>query len=143
MYSPPMSAVLTDRAVTAFTIAAGMFTTFLYLVPCLQTILGYSPLQAGLRFLPFTVLGFFGSILAGNLSHRVPPRVLMAGGMALAGVGLLLMREIGPGSDWTAILPGSVIGGTGIGMVNPVLASSAIGVVPPQRSGMAAGIHTT
>jgi hypothetical protein len=61
----------------------------------------------------------------------------------LTGIGLLLWRNLTPTSSWTALLPGFVVGGLGVGMINPILASVAIGVVPPQRSGMAAGINNT
>jgi hypothetical protein len=58
-------------------------------------------------------------------------------------VGLLLMRRVAPGSDWTALLPGFVLAGAGVGMTNPAIASTAVGVVSPERSGMAAGINNT
>jgi hypothetical protein len=109
----------------------------------LQTILGLSPLQAGLRFLPLTVLSFFVAALSGNLSTRVPVRLLLSGGLVLVAIGLLLMRGLTATSHWTALLAGSIVAGAGIGLVNPALASTAIGVVPPQRSGMASGINTT
>jgi hypothetical protein len=56
---------------------------------------------------------------------------------------LFLMRGLTPSSGWTALLPGFIVSGAGLGLVNPALASTAIGVVPPQRSGMAAGINNT
>jgi hypothetical protein len=48
-----------------------------------------------------------------------------------------------PGDDWTALLAGFVVAGGGIGLVNPALATAAVGVVEPQRSGMASGINST
>jgi EmrB/QacA subfamily drug resistance transporter len=130
-------------SIVAFTLAGGMFAMFLYLVLYLQTILGYSPVQTGLRFLPFTVISFFVAAAAGNLSARVPVRLLLGAGLALTGVGLLLMSSISPSSRWTSLLPGFLVSGAGVGLVNPPLASTAIGVVPPQRSGMASGINNT
>ena len=59
------------------------------------------------------------------------------------GLGLVLMHGITPSSSWTTLLAGFVCAGAGIGMVNPPLASTAIGVVEPVRSGMASGINTT
>jgi hypothetical protein len=64
-------------------------------------------------------------------------------GLALVGIGLLLMRGLEPGDDWTALLGGFLIAGGGIGMTNPALATAAIGVVEPRRSGMASGINST
>ena len=130
-------------SVVAFTLAAAMFSMFLYLVLYLQTILGYSPLQTGLRFLPFTIVSFFVAAASGNLSNRVPIRFLLSGGLLLTAVGLLLMRDVTATSSWTALLPGFLVAGAGVGLVNPPLASTAIGVVPPQRSGMASGINNT
>lgn len=133
----------TGGAVVAFAVSCAMFAMFLYLTLYLQTILGLSPLQTGLRFLPVTALSFFVAAMSGNLAARVPIRVLLAIGLALVGTGLLLMRGVTAGSHWTALLPGFVVGGAGVGLINPALASTAIGVVPPQRSGMASGINTT
>jgi predicted MFS family arabinose efflux permease len=120
-----------------------MFAMFLYLVIYLQTILGYSPLQTGLRFLPFTVVSFFVSAATGRLTARLSTRWLLFAGLALTGAGLMLMRGLTATSGWTALLPGFLVAGAGVGLVNPSLASTAIGVVPPQRSGMASGINST
>jgi MFS family permease len=116
---------------------------FLYLTLYIQDVLGYSPLQAGLRFLPVTLLSFAVAPVAGKLSVRVPVRLLLGSGLVLAGVGLLAMTTVSAGSGWTTLIPGFVLGGAGIGMINPPLASTAIGVVPPERSGMASGINST
>ena len=75
-------------------LSAGMFAMFLYLTIYIQGVLGYSPLEAGLRFLPLTVLSFFVAPIAGALSHRIPIRVLLGVGLALVGVGLLLMHGV-------------------------------------------------
>jgi EmrB/QacA subfamily drug resistance transporter len=130
-------------ALVALTLSAAMFAMFLYLTLYIQTLLGYSPLQTGVRFLPFTVVSFFAAAATGRLSDRVPVRVWLGGGLAMVGLGLLLMRGLTPTSSWTTLLPGFIIAGAGVGFVNPALASAAIGVVPPQRSGMASGINNT
>jgi EmrB/QacA subfamily drug resistance transporter len=130
-------------SIVAFTLAAAMFAMFLYLTLYLQTILDLSPLQTGVRFLPFTVLSFVAALVAGNLSQRVPIRLLLGGGMLLTGIGLILMKGLTPTSGWTELLPGFIVAGAGVGLVNPPLAQAAIGVVPPQRSGMASGINNT
>jgi EmrB/QacA subfamily drug resistance transporter len=130
-------------SVTAFTLAAGMFAMLLYITIYIQTLMGFSPLQTGLRFLPFTVVSFFAAAITGRVSDRVPARLLLFVGLTLTGLSLLLMRTVTPTSSWTVFLPGFLIGGAGVGMVNPVLAFAAIGVVTPQRSGMATGINNT
>src|SRR5437763_165926 len=147
---PPMFALQLFRKPTfdgawivALTMSAAMFAMFLYITLYIQTLLGYSPLQTGLRFLPFTVVSFFAAAASGRLSDRIPIRVLLGGGLAMVAVGLFLMRGITASSGWTELLPGFVIAGAGVGFVNPALASASIGVVPPQRSGMASGINNT
>ena len=130
-------------AIVAFALSSSMFAMFLYLVLYLQTLLGLSPLQTGLRFLPTTVVSFGISAVSGNLSARIPVRILLGLGLLLVGVGLLLMRGLTASSHWTALLAGFIVAGAGVGIVNPALASTAIGVVPPQRSGMASGINST
>jgi hypothetical protein len=59
------------------------------------------------------------------------------------GVGLLLMRGLSAGSGWTHLIPGFIVAGAGTGLINPPLASTAIGVVAPARAGMASGINST
>ncbi len=130
-------------SIVAFCLSASMFSMFLYLTLYIQNVLGYSPLQAGLRFLPITLLSFFVAPIAGRMSVRVPVRLLLGGGLLLVSAGLLLMTLITPTSGWTTLIPGFIVGGAGIGMINPPLASTAIGVVPPARSGMASGINNT
>jgi EmrB/QacA subfamily drug resistance transporter len=127
----------------AFALSAGMFAMFLYLTIYIQGVLGYSPLEAGLRFLPLTVLSFIASPIAGTLSHRIPIRVLLGVGLGLVGVGLLLMRGVSPDSSWTALLAGFLVAGVGIGITNPGIGQAAIAVVPVEKSGMGAGINTT
>ncbi len=73
----------------------------------------------------------------------MPIRLLIGPGLILVGVGLLLMRGLDAGSTWTHLIPGMIVGGLGVGLVNPPLASTAVGVVPPEQAGMASGINST
>jgi EmrB/QacA subfamily drug resistance transporter len=127
----------------AFGLSAGMFAMFLYLTIYMQGVLNYSPLETGLHFLPLTVLSFIAAPIAGKLSHRVPIRVLVGLGLGLVGVGLVLMRGLGPESSISALLPGFLIAGIGIGITNPGIGQAAIAVVPPAKAGMGSGINTT
>jgi EmrB/QacA subfamily drug resistance transporter len=130
-------------SIAAFALSASMFAMFLYLTLYLQTILGHTPLETGLRFLPVTTLSFVAAAVSGKLTARLPARGLLGCGLVLVGVGLLLMRGLDAGSDWTALLPGFLVAGIGIGTINPSIANAAIGVVVPARSGMASGISST
>jgi predicted MFS family arabinose efflux permease len=129
--------------VLAFTISSAMFSQFLFLALYLQDVLHYSPLQAGLRFLPLSLVSFVTAPIAGQLSSRVPLRILFGVGMALVGGALLLMHGITRSSHWTTLLAGFVVGGVGVGLVNAPLAVAAVGVVEPRRAGMASGINNT
>jgi EmrB/QacA subfamily drug resistance transporter len=133
----------TGANIVAFTLSGSFFAMFLYLTLYIQDVLGYSPLQAGLRFLPTTLLSFAVAPIAGRLSVRVPVRLLLGSGLVLIGIGLLAMTTLDAGSHWTVLIPGFVLAGAGVGLVNPPLASTAIGVVPYERSGMASGINST
>lgn len=133
----------TGAAIVAFALSASVFATFLYLVLYMQNVLGYGPLEAGLRFLPITLLSFFVAPLAGRLAGRFPVRLFLGGGLLLVAIGLGLMSGLDADSEWTALLAGFVIAGIGIGLVNPPLASAAIAVVEPARSGMASGTSST
>jgi EmrB/QacA subfamily drug resistance transporter len=133
----------TGACIAAFALSASMFSLFLYLTLYIQNGLGYSPLQAGLRFLPLSLLSFFVAPIAGRLSARVPIRLLMGSGMALVGVAILLMRGLTASSGWTALLAGFIVAGIGVALVNAPLASTAVSVVPPERAGMGSGINST
>ena len=127
----------------AFGLSAGMFAMFLYLTIYMQGVLEFSPLEAGLRFLPLTVLGFIVAPISGALSNRIPIRVLLGVGLATVGVGLLLMHGVSPSSGWTTLLAGFLVAGIGIGITNPGIGQAAIAVVPVEKSGMGSGINTT
>ena len=133
----------TGAQIVAFAISSAMFAQFLYLTLYLQNVLGLSPIQAGLRFLPLSLVSFFVAPISGRLSARLPVRFLLGAGLALVGLALVLMHGVTPSSDWTTLLPGFIVGGIGIGMVNPPLASTAVSVVPPRRAGMASGVNNT
>src|SRR5271166_2737834 len=114
--------------VAAFGLSASIFAMLLYLVLYLQDILGYSPLGTGVRLMYLSGAILVSATVAGRLSSRVPVRLLLG---------------LNAGSTWTHLIPGMIVGGVGVGLVNPPLASTAVGVVPPQQAGMASGINST
>ena len=133
----------TGVQLAAFAISASLFALFLYLTLYLQQFLGASPLGAGARYLPMTVVTFVVAGLSGMWVSRVVARAQLGVGLALVGTGLLLMSGITAGDGWVALLPGFVVAGVGTGIVNTVIADVALSVVPKERSGMAAGINDT
>jgi EmrB/QacA subfamily drug resistance transporter len=133
----------TGVQLAALAVSASMFALFLYLTFYLQGFLGHDPLEAGLRYLPVTVVNFFVAAATGALLSRVPARVLLSAGLGITGLGLLLMGGIDPNDEWTTLLGGFVLAGAGVGLINPVIADVAVSVVPKEQSGMASGINDT
>jgi EmrB/QacA subfamily drug resistance transporter len=133
----------TGVQIAAFAISASLFSMFLYLTLYMQQVLGFSPIAAGVRFLPMSLLAFVAAPIGGKLSERVPVRFLMGGGLALCAISMALMAGLTPSSEWTALLAGFVVGGIGIGLTNPALASTAIATVPREQAGAASGVNST
>jgi EmrB/QacA subfamily drug resistance transporter len=130
-------------SIAAFAMNGSLYAVLLYLVIYLQDILGYSAQDAGLRLAIISGAQFVTATIAGRFSEHVPARWLIGPGLVLVGIGLIIMAGLSGDSSWTRLIPGFIVAGLGGGMVNPPLASTAIGVVPPNRAGMASGINTT
>ena len=127
----------------AFGVSASIFSALTYLIFFVQGILGLSALSTGVRFLPMSVSIFFAAGVAGRLTSLLPTRLLIAPGFVLVGTGLLLMTRLTVTSGWMHLLPGMIVGGVGVGLINVPLVATAVGVVPPRRAGMASGINST
>jgi predicted MFS family arabinose efflux permease len=134
---------LVGASMSGFATNASVFSLLLYLVIYLQNVLGHGPLGTGLRLIIMSGAMLVAGAVSGRLSGRVPARLLLAMGLACAGVGLLLMRGLSAESTWTHLIAGLIVAGIGVGILNPALASTAVDVVGPQRAGMASGINTT
>ncbi|HEX3715752.1 MAG TPA: MFS transporter [Trebonia sp.] len=130
-------------AIAAFAMNGSLYAMLLYFVIYLQDVLGYSALAAGLRIAVLSVAQLVTSVIAGRLSSKVPTRWLIGPGLLLVGVGLIVMAGLTGTSNWTHLVPGFIVAGLGGGLVNPPLASTAIGVVPPEKAGMASGVNST
>jgi EmrB/QacA subfamily drug resistance transporter len=130
-------------AIAAFAMNGSLYAVLLYFVIYLQDVLGYSALDAGLRIAVLSLAQLATSVVAGRLSSKVPTRWLIGPGLLLVGVGLLVMTGLNGDSNWTHLVPGFIVAGFGGGLVNPPLASTAIGVVSPEKAGMASGVNST
>src|SRR4029453_12028070 len=111
----------TGAQAAAFAISASFFAVFLYTTLYLQQVLGLSAIEAGLVYLPGT----------------------MVGGLALVAVGMALLTLADATSSWTIVLPGSIIAMIGTGLFNPSVTAVARGSVPGGQSGLAAGVNDT
>lgn len=114
--------------------------TLSYFVLWLQGMLGYSPLQAGLRLLPFSAMAVVTSLLAGRLVGRLGLLPVLATGFVGMAAGFALLTRIGPDSPWTVALVGFFVLGAAAGLLFPPLITISVGVVPPEHSGMASGL---
>jgi EmrB/QacA subfamily drug resistance transporter len=110
----------------------------------MQTVLGYSALEAGLGFLPLAAALVVGTHVASHAGGHVSARVVAAVGLAVAGIGaLLLSRAPSTASYVVDVLPGLAVLGLGAGMVFVVASASAMGGIPDQHAGMASGFMMT
>jgi predicted MFS family arabinose efflux permease len=133
----------TGAQIAAFAISASFFAIFLYTTLYLQQILGLSAIEAGLCYLPGTITMLFVSGATSSLGARVSARLMVAGGLALVSAGMLLFLLAGADSSWAIVLPGVMVALIGTGFFNPALTAVALGTVPPEQSGVAAGVNDT
>ncbi|SDO84981.1 drug resistance transporter, EmrB/QacA subfamily [Nakamurella panacisegetis] len=105
--------------------------------------LGYTPFQAGLRFLPLTVASFLAAPPAARFGHRVQTRYLMPLTGALVAIGLATMTGLNGSSSWTHLVLGFVLSGVGLGMSSALTSQAALAAVPIAQAGMATGTVNT
>ena len=137
------SRAFTGAQVGAFAISASFFAVFLYTTIYLQQILGLSAIEAGLVYLPGTLLMLVVSGATANLVPKFGAGRMIAGGLALVGVGQALLTVAAVDSSWTVFLPGLIIACIGTGLFNPALSAVALSSAPQQMSGLAAGVNDT
>src|SRR3954447_5368067 len=126
-----------------FTLGSGMFSMFLFITIYLQNVLGYSPLQGGLRMLPVTSLVFIVPFITRRLGISPVSGLVVGVGLTIIAAGLALMTLANESTSWLALLPGLLLTGLGIGIANPAVAATALAVVSPTRTGLAAGVSNT
>ena len=131
----------TGAQVAAFGISASLFAMWLYMTLYLQQILGLSAIEAGLVYLPGTILNFFVAVATASVGQKVSARVLVAGGLALIGAGQALLTIVTVDSSWWLFLPGLLVAMFGTGMFNPAVSQVALSSAPPEQSGLAAGVN--
>lgn len=83
------------------------------------------------------------ALASGKVVHRLAPQLPIGVGLLLIGGGTLLLGLVSVGSSWTALLPGLLVSGVGVGLATPQLMSTALGAVPRERAGMASGALNT
>ncbi|HUO73123.1 MAG TPA: MFS transporter [Solirubrobacteraceae bacterium] len=127
---------------TTLSLYAGLGVATFFLILFLQQVGGYTPLQAGMSLLPITLLVFLLSKRFGMLADRIGPRVFMAGGPILAGLGLLALVRTDASADYlTQILPGILVFGLGLAATVAPLTATVLSSVPAGHSGLASGVN--
>jgi EmrB/QacA subfamily drug resistance transporter len=123
----------------------GMFGLFLFLTYYLQTVKGYSPVKAGLAFLPMTAGMITGSTqIAARLMNRVPTRLLMVPGLLIAATGIVLLTRLQVDSAYTAlVLPAQILLGIGLGSALMPAMNLATTGIDTRDAGIASAMVST
>jgi EmrB/QacA subfamily drug resistance transporter len=122
----------------------GTFGSIFLLAQFFQVAQGYSPLEAGLRTLPWTAMPIFVAPVAGVLSDRIGSRPLMATGLSLQSLALgYLALVTAPDVAYGVLVPGFVMAGTGMALVFAPSANALLSSVRPSEAGQASGANNT
>jgi EmrB/QacA subfamily drug resistance transporter len=123
-----------------FFVTFAMLAQFFFLALYMQNILHYSPLQAGIRFLPSTLVLVVLGPIAGRLTDRVGPRPLLTIGLVIVSAAILLQSGITVHTGYLRLLPGFVLMGLGIGLVMSPMSTAAMNAVDRTKAGAASGV---
>jgi EmrB/QacA subfamily drug resistance transporter len=126
--------------VVAFIVSFAMFAMFFFTALYLQNILGYSAVEAGVRFLPSTLMIVLIAPLAGRLTDRVGPRPLMVAGLTLVTLALFLQTRIDVDTGYGLLLPAFILMGIGMALVMSPMSTAAMNSVAPEKAGVGSGI---
>jgi EmrB/QacA subfamily drug resistance transporter len=130
-------------AIQAF-IGAALFGMFFLSTLFMQHVLGYSPLKAGLAFIPTTIIMMAGAGIASKVVARTGVRPLVVGGMAIASMGMVLLSHLSPHSaDVIGVMLPMIVLGFGLGATFVPLTLSAVSGVGEHDSGLVSGVSTT
>jgi EmrB/QacA subfamily drug resistance transporter len=124
----------------AFMVTFAMFAMFFFIALYMQNVLGYSPLETGVRFLPTTVAVMLAGPIAGRLSDRIGPRWLMTGGLVVLSASLFWQSRINVDTGFGYLLPAFVAMGLGIGFVISPMSAAAMNAVDRTKAGVASGV---
>jgi EmrB/QacA subfamily drug resistance transporter len=124
----------------AFIVSFAMLAMFFFMALYLQNILHFSPLQAGVRFLPTTAVIIVMGPLAGRMTDRIGPRPLMTAGLLVVAAALFIQSHITVHSGYGLLLPGFILMGVGMGLVMSPMSTAAMNAVDRTKAGVASGI---
>jgi len=139
------NAVFSGVNLLTFFLYAGLGAGMLFLSLNLVQVQGYSQLQSGLTFLPFTIMMVLLARYAGKLADKHGPRLFLIAGPSLAGIGVLVLAFVkqtsGAGEYWTTFFPGILIFGLGMSFTVAPLTAAVMGSVDDRFSGTASGVN--
>jgi len=125
--------------VVPFVISYSMLAMFFFLTLYMQNILGYSPLEAGVRFLPSTLIIIVAGPVAGRLTDRIGPRPLITTGLVLSAISMLWQSRITVDTSYAFLLPAFMIMGVGMGLTMSPMSTAAMNAVDRSKAGVASG----
>jgi EmrB/QacA subfamily drug resistance transporter len=126
--------------IVAFIVSFAMLAMFFFLALYMQNIKGYTPLQAGIRFLPSTVVIIFAGPIAGRLTDRIGARPLISTGLLLVSGSLFWQGHLAVDTPYSALLGAFVMMGVGMGLVMSPMSTAAMNAVEATKAGVASGI---
>jgi EmrB/QacA subfamily drug resistance transporter len=124
----------------ALVVTFAMMAQFFFVTLYMQNILGLSPVETGLRFLPATLMIVAIAPIAGRLTDRVGPRWLIGGGLTLVSISLFILTTIQVGTTYSDIWPSFTLMGIGMAFVMSPMSAAAMNAVPVMKAGVASGI---
>jgi EmrB/QacA subfamily drug resistance transporter len=124
----------------AIVISFAMLAQFFFMALYMQNILGYSALQAGVRFLPSTLMIIIIAPIAGRLSDKIGPKPLIMAGLSLLAASLFLQSQISVHSGYGTLLPAFVLLGIGIALTMSPMSTAAMNAVDVTKAGVASGV---
>ncbi len=127
-------------SVVGFIVSFAMLAQFFFLALYMQNILHYTPLQAGVRFLPSTLVIIVMGPIAGRLTDRIGPRPLMTAGLLIVATALFIQSRLSVHSGYGLLLPGFILMGVGMGLVMSPMSTAAMNAVDRTKAGVASGV---
>jgi len=121
-------------------VGLAMFGVFFYVSLYVQQVLGYSPVQAGAAFLPWTLLIILLAPQAGRLSDRFGPRPFVTSGMAIVAASLAVFATAGVHATFWHLLPGMLLGGVGMSLAMAPTTAAAMSSVRPDKAGVGSAV---
>ena len=127
-----------------FFVYAALGSTLFFVVLFAQSVLGYSPTEAGLLFVPTSIVLWLFAGRFGRGADRLGPRPFLVGGPVLIALGLALLGRLDPGASyWVDVFPGLLVFSIGLAATVPAITSTALKPAPDSLTGIASGINTT